>query len=43
MSPSPIRPLRGFATVGGWTLATRVLGFGRDVLIAPLPGSGPAA
>ena len=43
MSPSPIRLLRGFATVGGWTLASRVLGFGRDIMIAALLGAGPVA
>ncbi|MEE8455699.1 MAG: murein biosynthesis integral membrane protein MurJ, partial [Limibaculum sp.] len=43
MSPSPIRLLRGFATVGGWTLASRVLGFGRDILIATFLGAGPVA
>ena len=43
MSPSPIRLLRGFATVGGWTLASRVLGFGRDILIAAFLGAGPVA
>ena len=29
-----IRLLRGFLTVGGWTAASRVLGFVRDVAIA---------
>jgi len=43
MSPSPIRLMRGFATVGGWTLASRVLGFVRDILIAAFLGAGPAA
>ncbi len=43
MTASPIRLLRGFATVGGWTLASRVLGFGRDILIATLLGAGPVA
>ncbi|MDH3666837.1 MAG: murein biosynthesis integral membrane protein MurJ [Paracoccaceae bacterium] len=44
VAPSaPIRLLRGFATVGGWTLASRVLGFMRDILIAAFLGSGPVA
>lgn len=37
------RLLRAFATVGGWTLASRVLGFVRDVMIAAALGSGPVA
>jgi putative peptidoglycan lipid II flippase len=43
MTASPIRLLRGFATVGGWTLASRVLGFGRDIMIASFLGAGPVA
>lgn len=35
--------LRGILTVGGWTLVSRVLGFGRDMLIAALIGTGPIA
>jgi len=35
--------IRGFATVGGLTLASRVLGFGRDVLMARYLGAGLAA
>ena len=35
--------LRGILTVGGWTMASRVLGFVRDILIASLLGAGPAA
>ena len=35
--------LRGILTVGGWTLASRLLGFLRDVLIAALLGAGPMA
>lgn len=35
--------MRGVLTVGGWTMASRVLGFGRDVLIAALAGTGPVA
>ncbi|MFV0472882.1 MAG: murein biosynthesis integral membrane protein MurJ [Pikeienuella sp.] len=39
----PIRLLRAFATVGSWTMASRVLGFIRDVAIAALLGAGPMA
>ncbi len=39
----PIRLARGFLTVGGWTMASRVLGFVRDILIAALLGAGPVA
>jgi len=35
--------LRGILTVGGWTMASRVLGFVRDILIAALVGAGPVA
>ncbi|MDE2199306.1 MAG: murein biosynthesis integral membrane protein MurJ [Rhodospirillales bacterium] len=35
--------LRGILTVGGWTMASRILGFVRDVLIADLLGAGPVA
>src|SRR6516162_6937223 len=35
--------LRGVLTVGGWTMASRVLGFARDMLIAALLGAGPIA
>jgi putative peptidoglycan lipid II flippase len=35
--------LRNIATVGGWTVASRVLGFIRDVLIAQAIGTGAAA
>src|ERR1700712_5057836 len=35
--------LKGILTVGGWTLVSRVLGFGRDMLIAALIGTGPIA
>lgn len=34
---------RSIATVGGWTMGSRVLGFVRDVLIARLLGAGPEA
>ena len=35
--------MRGILTVGGWTMASRILGFARDVLIAALAGTGPVA
>jgi len=35
--------LRGVLTVGGWTMASRVLGFARDMMIAALLGAGPIA
>ncbi|CAE7928137.1 murJ, partial [Symbiodinium necroappetens] len=35
--------IRAFATVGGYTAASRVLGFLRDVLIAGTLGAGPLA
>ncbi len=34
---------RAFATVGGFTMVSRVLGFVRDILIAGILGAGPAA
>ena len=34
---------RSIATVGGWTMASRVLGFARDILIAAFMGAGPVA
>lgn len=37
---TPIRLMRSFATVGGWTMASRVLGFVRDVLMARYLGAG---
>ena len=39
----PIRLIRGFLTVGAWTLLSRVAGFARDVMIAAYLGAGPAA
>ena len=39
----PIRLIRGFLTVGAWTLLSRVVGFARDVLIAAYLGTGPMA
>ena len=35
--------LRHIATVGGYTLASRLTGFARDILIAALVGAGPVA
>ena len=43
MTVRPIRLLAGFLTVGVWTMASRVLGFARDILIAALLGTGPVA
>lgn len=37
---TPIRLMRSFATVGGWTLASRILGFVRDILMARYIGAG---
>lgn len=39
----PIRLVKGFLTVGVWTLLSRVVGFVRDVMIANYLGSGPVA
>ncbi len=39
----PTRLVNGFLTVGGWTLASRLLGFARDVMIAAALGTGPVA
>ncbi len=35
--------LKSVLTVGGWTMASRVLGFARDMLIAARLGAGPMA
>jgi putative peptidoglycan lipid II flippase len=35
--------IRGILTVGGWTMASRLLGFARDMLIAAILGAGPIA
>ena len=35
--------IRGILTVGGWTMASRILGFIRDMLMAALIGAGPIA
>lgn len=40
---NPIRMIAGFFTVGLWTMASRVLGFARDIMIAAFMGAGPAA
>ncbi|WP_284162648.1 murein biosynthesis integral membrane protein MurJ [Frigidibacter sp. SD6-1] len=39
----PIRLVRGFLTVGAWTLLSRIAGFVRDVLTANYLGTGPVA
>ncbi|SEO11165.1 putative peptidoglycan lipid II flippase [Gemmobacter aquatilis] len=38
-----IRLVKGFLTVGGWTLGSRVVGFVRDVMMAAYLGAGPVA
>lgn len=38
-----MRLIKSFATVGGATIASRILGFAREVLIAGLVGAGPVA
>ena len=35
--------IRRIATVGGWTLVSRVTGFARDVVMAAILGAGPVA
>jgi putative peptidoglycan lipid II flippase len=40
---SGVHLFRSFATVGGWTMASRVFGFVRDVMIAAALGAGPVA
>ncbi|MEM6488134.1 MAG: murein biosynthesis integral membrane protein MurJ [Pseudomonadota bacterium] len=35
--------MRGFATVGLWTMASRVLGFVRDMVVVAMLGVGPVA
>ncbi|MGR3570343.1 murein biosynthesis integral membrane protein MurJ [Brevirhabdus sp.] len=40
---APIRLGRAFATVGIWTMASRVMGFARDIMIAGFLGAGPVA
>jgi putative peptidoglycan lipid II flippase len=43
MTPRPMRLITGFLTVGGWTMASRVLGFVRDIMVAAVLGAGPVA
>ncbi|MEO0654513.1 MAG: lipid II flippase MurJ, partial [Pseudomonadota bacterium] len=38
-----IRLVSAFFTVGAWTMASRVLGFVRDIMIAAFLGASPAA
>ena len=38
-----VRLIRGFMTVGLWTMVSRVMGFVRDILIAAYLGAGPVA
>jgi len=40
---NPIKLMSGFLTVGGWTLASRGVGFARDVMMAAFLGTGPVA
>jgi putative peptidoglycan lipid II flippase len=40
---APVRLIRGFLTVGAWTMASRIAGFVRDVMMAAYLGAGPAA
>ena len=35
--------IRGILTVGGWTMASRILGFVRDIMIASSLGAGLVA
>ena len=35
--------LRSIATVSSYTMASRILGFARDILIAAMLGAGPVA
>lgn len=39
----PIRLIRGFLSVGAWTLTSRVVGLVRDLMIAAYLGAGPVA
>src|SRR5690348_16936581 len=41
--PGPMALLRSVATVGGYTMVSRVLGFVREVLTAAYLGAGPVA
>lgn len=43
-APHALRAMgRSMLTVGGWTMASRLLGFLRDMLLAALLGAGPVA
>lgn len=39
----PIRLVKGFLTVGVWTLASRILGLARDIMLGAYLGTGPVA
>ncbi|MBZ4690262.1 MAG: integral rane protein MviN [Cereibacter sp.] len=39
----PVGLVRGFVTVGGWTLLSRGVGFARDIMMAAYLGAGPVA
>ena len=39
----PIKLMKSFVTVGGWTLGSRTVGFARDMLMAAYLGTGPVA
>lgn len=39
----PIHLFRGFLTVGGWTMASRIMGFVRDLMIAAFLGASAMA
>ncbi|MDF0603044.1 murein biosynthesis integral membrane protein MurJ [Psychromarinibacter sp. C21-152] len=39
----PIRLMAAFFTVGVWTMASRIFGFARDIMIAAFLGAGPVA
>lgn len=41
MTTRPISLLAGILTVGGWTMASRVLGFAREIALTALIGPGP--
>ncbi len=40
---APPRLIKGFLTVGSWTLISRIMGFVRDMMIAATLGAGPVA
>ena len=43
MTASPANLVRKFATVGSGTMASRILGFAREMLMAAAVGTGPVA